>query len=57
MLLVTGNPCHQWWEGLVAISVVLLEGVLTFNTYLDKQGGGRVKSEDFRGGTSFMDDP
>ena len=39
----------------MAISDVLLEGELTFKTYLEKGGTG-LKSEDFRG-TSFMDGP
>ena len=35
----------------MAISDVLLEGELTFKTYLDTRGGGGrgVKSENFRG--------
>ena len=34
----------------MAISDVLLEGRLTFKTYLNKKrGGGGLKSEDFRG--------
>ena len=40
----------------MAISDVLLEGGLTFKTYLDKGRGGRLKSEYFRG-SSFMDGP
>ena len=39
----------------MAISDVLLEGELTFKTYLDK-GVGELKSEDFRS-TSFIDSP
>ena len=38
----------------MAISDVLLKGALTFKTFLDKGEEG-LKSEDFRGGTSFMD--
>ena len=40
---------------LVAITAVLLGGVLTFKKCL-KKGEGGLKSEDFRG-TSFMDGP
>ena len=35
--------------GVVVISDVLLEGGLTFKTYIDKRGGEWLKSEDFRG--------
>ena len=34
--------------GVVAISDVLLEGGVTFKTYLDKEGGD-LKSENFMG--------
>ena len=42
----------------MAISEVLLDEGFTFKTYLEKygDGGGGLKSEDFRG-VSFMDGP
>ena len=38
----------------MAISDVLLEGGLTFKTYIDKGRGGRLKSEYFRGRHLWM---
>ena len=41
-------------ERVMAISDVLLEGELTFKTYINKRWWGRLKSEDFLG-APFMD--
>lgn len=44
-------------ERTVAISGVLLEGRITFKTYVDKGEGGGCYNLKILGGTSFMDGP